>query len=81
MSFTTTKEAEEFARIALGSRALKNRRVRRAIVARLLNENGDGNKRKPPSSPRATTMNRSVPACDSQLLTSEEFVTKNHCGH
>jgi len=40
MSTTTTTEAEEFARLALGSRAMKNRRVRRAIIARLLNENG-----------------------------------------
>lgn len=41
MSSTTTTEAEEFARLALGSRALKNRRVRRALIARLLNENGE----------------------------------------
>ena len=41
MTTTTTTEAEEFARLALGSRALKNRRVRRAIIARLLNENGE----------------------------------------
>jgi hypothetical protein len=40
---STTTEAEEFARLALGSRALKNRRIRRAIIARLLNENGETN--------------------------------------
>lgn len=41
MGSTTTTEAEEFARLALGGRALKNRRLRRAIIARLLNENGE----------------------------------------
>src|SRR5215831_15770679 len=38
---TATMDTEELARIALGGRALKNRRVRRAIIARLINENGE----------------------------------------
>jgi hypothetical protein len=38
---TTTTETEELARLALGGRALKNRRIRRVLLARLLNENGD----------------------------------------
>ena len=37
----TTIDSEELARLALGSRAMKNRRVRHALIARLLNENGE----------------------------------------
>src|SRR5215831_11094528 len=38
---SATMDTEELARLALGGRALKNRRVRRAIIARLINENGE----------------------------------------
>src|SRR5215472_9849324 len=38
---STTTEAEEIARLALGGRPLKNRRIRRALLARLINENGE----------------------------------------
>ena len=38
---SSTMDTEELARLALGGRALKNRRVRRAIIARLINENGE----------------------------------------
>ena len=38
---TATMDTEELVRLALGGRALKNRRVRRAIIARLINENGE----------------------------------------
>ena len=39
---TSTIETEDLARLALGSRAKKNTRIRRALVARLLNEQAGG---------------------------------------
>ena len=36
---SATMDTEELARLALGGRALKNRRIRRVLLARLLNEN------------------------------------------
>ena len=39
---TNTLETEDLARLALGSRARKNTRIRRALVARLINEQSGG---------------------------------------
>ena len=38
---TGAREAEDLARFAVGGRALRNRRIRRALIARLLSERGD----------------------------------------
>lgn len=38
----TTPETEDLARIALGRKGQRNTRIRRALIARLLNEDGEG---------------------------------------